>query len=108
MCVELLYVRLCIHGPGFSDLAVQSSYHSPYAPYLLLSPVSADGSPLPQTHSDIYKSLSLSISKGFHVCDLTQLDHIMILTATQRVLLLLLFKLLFPVTFEELRPREAQ
>lgn len=108
MCVESLYVRRCMHGPDFSDLVIQASYHSLYTTHLFLSPVSADGSPLPQTHSDIYKSFSLSISKGFHVCDLTQLDHITILTATQRVLLLLLFKLLFPVTFEELRPREAQ
>lgn len=90
-----LYVRLCIHHPGYLDLAVQFSYNSLYTPYLFLSPVSADGSPLPQTHSDIYKSFSLSISKSFHVCDLIQLDHIMILRATQRVLLLLLFKLLF-------------
>lgn len=85
MCVGSLYVRLYIHHPGFSDLAVQSSYYSLYTRYLFLSPVSADGSPLPQTHSDIYKSFSLSISKGFHVCDLIQLDPIMILTATQRV-----------------------
>lgn len=43
---------------------------------LVLSPVSADRSPLLQIHSNIDKSFSLSISKGFYVYDLIQFDHI--------------------------------
>lgn len=54
---------------------------SGFAFLALAFPVVADVSSLPQIHSDIYKSLSLSISKGFQVYDLIQLDHIVNLTA---------------------------
>jgi hypothetical protein len=54
------------------------SIYTPLIPVLF----SADACRLPQIHSDIYKSFSLSISKGFNVYDLIQLDHIMILTGT--------------------------